>query len=386
MDDSIYNIARIIADHLSGKISPADHRKLEEWLASAPEHKEWLKSFSQYSFLERKYIADHLSDRQKAYRKFVSRQQKYTTHRRIIRWTSGIAAILILGIGFYGLWHTFPQEKVTRLSSSQSFSPDKNIVTLTLDDGQQLQLDGVHPDTTLSNQGITLNSKEHYIQYQNTKHSTEEIQFNRLNVPRKGEYKLILADGTRVWLNSESQLTYPVTFPANERRIKLEGEAYFEVEPDKTRPFIVEIQNTAIQVLGTSFNVKAYSDEDQLYTTLVEGSVKISNGEQHTILKPEEQGIVNTTTGEIKKQKVDIRLYTSWKDGRFIFEGQNLEEIMKTLERWYDVKAVFLNEKAKYATSNGDIERYKNVEIIINMLEMTGIAQFDIQENVIYIQ
>ena len=209
--------------------------------------------------------------------------------------------------------------------------------------------------------------------------------YNQLDIPRKGEYRLVLADGTRVWLNSESSLKYPVAFQGNERKVYLEGEAYFEVSKDEHKPFTVVTGESSIRVLGTSFNVRAYADEAQLCATLVEGKVRLSHAQQSLILSPDEQGVVTLASGKLEKRKVDASLYTVWKDGRFVFENQTLEEIMNTLSRWYDVKVFYTNEQVKQAMFNGNLKRYDDFDQIVKMLELTGVAHFKINGETIII-
>lgn len=189
-----------------------------------------------------------------------------------------------------------------------------------------------------------------------------EVMYNTLEVPRGGEYDLVLEDGTRVWLNADSRLKYPVVFPGSERRVMLEGEAYFEVARDTNRPFLVETGVQSLRVLGTAFNVCAYPDEPDIYTTLVHGSVALSTGGQghECVLVPGEQAVCHVHNGSFTVGKVDVSQVAAWKKGLFVFENQNLEQIMLKLARWYNVTVFFRNEAAKTIEFRGNLPKYSN--------------------------
>jgi ferric-dicitrate binding protein FerR (iron transport regulator) len=378
-EENIYHLAEVIVRYLKNRATPRELQELDDWKNASPDHALLLQKFSDRAFLEQRRIAEILCDHKAAYRQFAARQRRYRLRRKIAYTLAGTAAAILLAAGIF-----FTRERPAPLPP-RLLAAGESRALLTLGDGQQIHLGNGQQTPLLQENGITQDTTGNHIAYQPeaNKHATVE---HRIDVPRKGEYNVILSDSTRVWLNSESHLWFPSRFTGDERRVRLEGEAYFEVRADARHPFIIEANNTTVRVLGTSFNVRAYPDETRIVTTLQTGSVRLSLGERQLVLHPDEQGLVDLATREMKKRPVEARLYTSWKEGRFIFEGESLEEIMNTLRRWYDVNIFFDNEAARKATFNGNIERYEDFYKIIELLEMTGTARFTVEENNIHIR
>lgn len=380
----IYRIAGLLTKHVRGDISADERDELENWKKSSPERAKLSDELSHYTFLENKLITELLCDKEKAYQNFIAWKRAHQ-HRIQVkrRWIGSVAAVAVLLVTVAGIFMNSYRDSEETIVLGNSLPAGESRATLTLANGQRMVLNGKIGDT-LTQSGVQVMASQGEIKYETGKQSVDEC-FNQLEIPRRGEYRLVLADGTRVWLNSESRLKYPVAFHGNERRVYLEGEAYFEVMKNNEMPFVVVSGKTAVEVLGTSFNVRAYSDETCIYTTLVEGKVRLSNTQHLLELEPNEQGIITISTGKMEKLKVDVNLYTSWKDGRFIFENQTLEEIMNTLGRWYDVKVFYTNEQVKQAMFNGNLKRYEDFNQIVDMLEMTGVANFMIDGDTIII-
>ena len=209
---------------------------------------------------------------------------------------------------------------------------------------------------------------------------------NKLYVPRRGEYNLTLSDGTRVFLNSDSRLIYPVAFGKGKREVILQGEGYFDVAKDAVRPFLVRTDDMIVRVLGTSFNLKCYPGDTRVEATLVRGSVEVVGGEREMLLAPGEQACLNRGSGKMEKAKVNTALYTSWKDGLFIFERERLEDILTILSRWYDVVIFYRRTDVKDDLFTGDLRKYDNIEEHLKMLEMTTNVQFEISGNTIIVK
>ena len=215
--------------------------------------------------------------------------------------------------------------------------------------------------------------------------ASDSIVYNRLAIPRGGEFCLTLSDGSRVWLNASTSIRYPVKFGPGERRVYLDGEAYFEVAKDAKRPFHVEFTGAEVTVLGTSFNVKAYADEGSTYTTLVSGSVSVRVGDRQSVIRPGEQMEIDAANGQMHLREVDTTAYTSWRKGRFVFVRQPMESIMQTLARWYNIRVIFLDEAARRVSITGNVRRYATFEMVTDMLEMTGDVHFELKGNDVYI-
>ncbi len=209
---------------------------------------------------------------------------------------------------------------------------------------------------------------------------------NVIKVPKGGEYELILPDGTHVWINADSKLSFPSVFDSSKREVFLSGEAYFSVKKDKDRPFIVKTDNIKIEVLGTEFNVKSYPELKEIATTLCEGSVSVTDGSHDLILKPSYQAIYSKSSHLMTSKKVDTRLYTGWKNGLFIFENETLEDIMITLSRWYNINVFFVNERIKTFHFTGDLKRYGDFTKTLEMIEKTTSIQFVINGNNILVE
>ncbi len=258
-------------------------------------------------------------------------------------------------------------------------APGTQKALLVLSDGRKISLDGSGLENKIK-QGRTevVNEDGSLIYNTGSTHDEAEL-FNTLLTSRGETYPLILSDGTKVWLNSASSIRFPVAFKGKKRKVEITGEAYFEVAHNADMPFQVMISGMEVQVLGTHFNINGYEDEGGIKTTLLEGSVKVSTKNSSMLIAPGEQTISNNATGKIiLKRNVDIEEALAWKNGKFIFQNANLNEIIRQLEKWYDV--TFENQ-GKSGTDEfvGIISRDVNISQIIQMLEKTGNVKFEIQ-------
>lgn len=201
--------------------------------------------------------------------------------------------------------------------------------------------------------------------------------YHKITIPRGGEYILRLADGTRVWLNSETELEYPVVFTKKQRQVFLKGEAYFEVAPDSLHPFIVKTEQQNLRVLGTSFAIRAYANESVILTTLETGKVNIHSKGQEVILTPGEQSCLKD--GNLTVAKVNTTLFTAWHKGIFIFQDQPLENILNTLARWYNIDIFYTNENLKDIHFTGELKRYDRIQDFLCKLEILEKVRFTIK-------
>lgn len=262
----------------------------------------------------------------------------------------------------------------------------KNKAVLTLENGSQVALEN---GNSIQTQNATSNGK--VLVYQN-KAKQVELVYNQLTIPRGGQYVVELSDGTKVWLNSESQLKYPVNFiKGQSREVELAyGEAYFDVSPSskhKGAKFKVFNQFQEIDVLGTEFNIKAYKGESNVYTTLVEGKISVSIDNRNLGLKPNQQLDldINNNTSAIKT--VDVYNEVSWKDGVFSFENKTLEEVMKVFSRWYDIEIVFKNNSIKNEEFVGILRKNKRLETILKSFKNYGVIKnFEIEDEKVVLE
>ena len=212
------------------------------------------------------------------------------------------------------------------------------------------------------------------------------LSYHSLEIPKGGEYRLQLADGSRIWLNSESSLRYPVKFGLHRREIFLSGEIYLEVIPDTQRPFIVHTANRTIKVLGTRFNVRNYPTDSLWSTTLVEGKIQIGHNDTTYILKPGEQYTASRQEGRPQISSVNPALYTSWISGKIIFHNERLEEIIRQLQRWYDFEVFYTDPQLKGLHFGGAINKYNSFQVVLKYLERTADLHFDIQGRTVIVR
>lgn len=278
------------------------------------------------------------------------------------------AAVLILAIaGTYLLKqqnYTKPTETVPVITTS--IPPGTNKATLTLADGKHIILDST-TNGQLAIQGNTTITKNTEGQIAYNANGTAPALQNTLTTPRGGQYQLILPDGTKVWVNAASSITYPTAFTGKERKISIKGEAYFEIAQNKNQPFIVEVQQgPQVQVLGTQFNINAYTDEPSIRTTLISGSVKVQYNNSSLILKQEQQAKAENHRLTLNPEpNIDETL--AWKNGSFLFHRAPLDIVMRQLSRWYDIDIVYTNG-IPAIPFEGEMKRDLNLSEVLNIL------------------
>ena len=293
-------------------------------------------------------------------------------------------AMVVLGVSLvYVVTRPEPEEKIVR---AEVIKPGRLQAELRLGTGVRLALNEHQGVYSSGNAGVeivndTVTGKVSY--HVNKTGMEDSLVFNTLIVPKGGEYSLELPDGTVVWVNSESSLRFPEKFTSNRREVYLEGEAYFEVKKDANRPFYVHTEVGKVRVLGTAFNVCAYSNDRFWQTTLVEGSVMINQEEKEVLLKPNEQYQIDVRTGKAGLREVLPELYTSWRDGKFYFKAYTFEELVEKLERWYDFKMFYMNEEIKTRRFSGVVNKYQPLEEMFKFLQMTSDVQFNVKGNVV---
>ena len=376
---SIFKIAELIAKRLEGKLTEEEDLRLNEWkydnqenlalyhkLSKNPESN-YFKNEDQLEGVKSDEIWQNINNniKQKKTRTFRTEFIKYA------------ASLIVIGISVFFLIDSLPQKQTSKIAV---ITPRKNQALLIREEGEPIVLDEF---LKLKEDGLEINNTDGHLVYKsnNKAISKEKVSTNSIIIPKGGEYNLTLSDGTKIWLNSHSKLKYPTRFTGKERIVELEGEAYFDVSKNKDFPFIVKMNGIQIKVLGTSFNVNAYSDEDEIITTLVEGKVEVSDilREQKEILTPNDQYSINIHNGNYKKTIVDTDIFTAWKDGRFVFNNEKLENIMVRLSRWYNVEVFFQNNESKNIRFSGDLARYEDFNSILEMIEMTEKVKFNIK-------
>lgn len=295
----------------------------------------------------------------------------------LYRWKMGVAAasaVILLISSVYFYTQDFNQSPTELPLVVEQIAPGTNKAILTLANGQKVILDKgkSYADSNVDSDGEELLYKQGSKEKKNA--------YNELTIPRGGQFFIKLSDGTKVWLNSESKIRYQVSFiDGLPRQIELVyGEAYFDVSPSvqhKGSSFTVYHKQQQVQVLGTAFNVKAYKDEHEIRTTLVEGKVALNFGVQRAYLRPNEQSIYSTVDHTFVVNEVDVYNSVAWKNGIFSFEGMSLKEIMKVLSRWYDVEIVFKDSSVENQEFIGVLGKDQNLETILQSIKSYGIIK-----------
>ena len=381
-----FEIARIIQKSLKGQLSESEERQLSDWRKVSGENERAFQRMISEDFYTVGMEKLETYDYRVAYGRFLQRKYQQRRKRRFLINMARVAAValpfVIALVLYVGL--NREEEQMVRPSLASNILPGTSKAVLTLANGQMIPLGKEATDSTIITDGTQISASGSGVTYASGVES-ESVVYNKLEIPRGGEFCLTLSDGTRVWLNSETSIQYPVAFGAKERRVFVQGEAYFEVAKDAKKPFTVQFMSSSVTVLGTSFNIRAYPEEKRSQTTLAEGSVRIYSPGSSMLLKPGEQAEVSALSGEMVKQEVEVKNFTSWKDGRFVFEQQPLEDIMRTLERWYDIRVIFKDEGAKRISLSGNMKRYGDFSQVMKMLQMTGDVRFELHGNDVYI-
>ncbi|MFR6542854.1 MAG: FecR family protein [Butyricimonas virosa] len=376
-------IPSLLSKALLGMLSEEEKRALQQWREESPENEQLYGSVMNTGYIVQKSREVANVDIVNGYMNVLQKRKRNVRVRRIRRIVS-VAAGVVLPLLAVVLWYGTRQKSDVPEQVASVIRHGEVKAELVLADGTTRILSSGVTDSLFVQQGASIVVQDQGVSYQGDSSVVEE-RYNTLRVPRGGEYSITLSDGTIVYLNAESELRYPVKFVGEDRRVYLSGEAYFDVVHDKAHPFVVDVKNSTVRVLGTSFDVRAYADEDEVLTTLVQGSVRFSAGKESVILEPGEQ-VVLDKSGRLETREVDTYLYTAWKDGVFAFKRQRLEEIMKVVARWYDVNVFWENVSQKEVTFTGKMKRYDDFSKVVEMLEMTGNTEFMIKENNIFIR
>lgn len=312
--------------------------------------------------------------------------------RHIWPWAriAAAAAVLLTGLttgGYFMLHHPVRLSQAVQ-NQKRDLAPGRNQATLTLANGQKLYLTASGTGK-LAQQGATViqMAKSGAVTYNGGSENIagRTIAYNTLTTKRGEQFPLVLADGTKVLLNSASSITYPVAFNGTDRQVTVTGEAFFEVVHDARHPFKVKVAGQMVEDIGTSFNINAYDDEPLMKTTLVTGSARIISKQQSVMLKPGQAAISAHASEKMIVQNVDLDQAIAWKNNRFLFDGDNLESIMRKVSRWYDVDVEFKDNSLKTQVFSGTISRYKNVSSLLRKLELTKVAHFKLENRKIIV-
>ncbi len=364
-------ILALLQKYQEGTLSNEDKDKLEAWYLHKASNSN--RQLSEYE-LEDSY--EHLKSKLP-----LAQKAKVVSLWPRVAVAASVALLLGSGIFYFTKSEVKEEEKIQVVEKPKDIAPGGNKGILTLSNGKQIVLSDVSEKDIIAKEGeedeVTIkmdaNGVITYVINPNADSSKENANsFNTLSTPTGGQYNIVLADGTKVFLNAVSSIKYPTQFNGDERTVELEGEAYFEVAKDKSKPFIVKSDNQKIQVLGTHFNVHAYNNEAAIKTTLLEGSVAVAFRNQTAILKPGQQSNITENSTKITVKEVDTEAAIAWTNGRFKFDNADLKSVMKQLERWYGIKVEYRGDVSD-VRFNGGTFRNKNLSEVLKVLELSNI-------------
>jgi ferric-dicitrate binding protein FerR (iron transport regulator) len=374
----IERISQLIGRHILGQLSDDELQELDDWRHRSPQNEDVYRHLVDAAFLSLEYRRREMINSDRACdemqlrinRKYGSSKNKYLKTVSIA--FASVAAVLALALFLSPL--LFRENKSNThieavVADAAPIVAGSTKAALTLANGQKVMLgnDDSHNLTAIRN------AKE--------KTGSVSRNLNLLSTPKGGEFKVTLEDGTVVWLNAQSRLYYPDSFDGDERRVKVEGEAYFKVAKNEKRPFFVETAGQMVRVYGTEFNINSYGENKSVYTTLVNGKISlypIESPKAELILTPGNQAIFSKRDASTSVHRVDPEVMTSWRNGKFVFEEQTLEQIMQTLSRWYDFTFEFKNNSIAATEFAGSMSRYSNFNDVLKILEQSGNLKFKV--------
>lgn len=380
-------IVRLLQLYLLGDITEEERQELEDWCEEAPRNRKLFEQICQEDlFSKERYVYEKIHDT-KAFSVFEKRVRKVSS-RSIGNWWKYAAVLLfpILVVGSWKLMHETEQVSIVA-SSVAPIQPGCSQAVLVLDDGRKVFLKEEEEGVISEDKEITVTGEKDRLVYTSSEgKNVDEIRFNELEVPRGGEYKVRLADGTLVYLNSATRMKYPVKFDEKERKVYLSGEAYFEVAKDPERPFFVEMEGVEVRVYGTSFNVNTHQ-KGNIQTVLVKGSigVKVLSSGMESMIRPGQMAEFKQGNTKVDVKDVNVAVYTDWKDGIFRFENQRLEDILAVLSNWYDMNVFYQTVSVKELHFSGYMERYKDVSVILEAITLSTGVTFSIQGKTIVV-
>jgi ferric-dicitrate binding protein FerR (iron transport regulator) len=374
-------IAYLMSGYIRETLTEAEHRELDNWVTASMENQKLFEDLTDPETLK-KWMREKEAAPQAEMLERIKKKMVFTEEspqrrtRQLWPWLVAAAVFAALFFRSHLLTRLERLKQVPELAKQTDIAPGGRHAYLTRSDGTTILLD------TVKNGKIseTLQKEDGLLEYQlqaGTGSTEAARSVNRIVTPAGGEFRVVLGDGTRVWLNAGTSLEYPVPFDGT-REVTLSGEAYFEVAKDPMHPFVVASGNNRVEVLSTRFNVNAYANQKATVVTLAEGAVKVN---QKTVLKPGEQARVLSGTGEVRTATVDLDPVLAWTRGRFLFSQTPLPEVMDQIAHWYDAKIVYQDNITEHF--NASISRDSTVSKLLHLLEATGSVHFKIEDKTI---
>lgn len=366
----------LIAKYQDGSASQQERLMIDEW----------------YNYISRKESEKSVeldldSAKNAIWARLSSEIQQPKRKSTLYMYAAGLAAAIVLivsGIYFFNLHEPTQQQPLVKKEQSDDIAPGDFGATLTLADGRKIRLADASKGELANEAGISISkTADGRLVYEIEGSGTSTDATNTLSTAKGETYQIHLPDGSLVYLNAASSLTYKTSLLENGKRVvKLKGEGYFEISKDKEHPFVVRTDKQDVEVLGTHFNISSYADDEVEKTTLLEGSVRMSASGVSKILKPGQQG--RLARGRVRVEDVDTDLAVAWKNNEFVVESERIETIMKMVERWYNVEVIYLGVQTNERFSGG-VSRFDKVSKVLDIVQSTGAAHFEIKGRKIYV-
>lgn len=384
--DQFY-LAELISKKLAGTLDTESEDLFEAWYNQSNSHKRLFEKI-EANGLDIEHLSCYIKSQEyenSNWNKIVKKTSLHKSNIRINRYRHFLryTAILLLPLSVTAIVGLLNQSKQKTLQSS-SDNIAANVIILSSSDGtRQILPIAEHRDDTLN-----LNDNAYLyndiLKYEDC--VSDKITNHTLEIPRGSEYKLALSDGTIIYLNSDSRLEYPTHFVDNQRVVRLEGEGYFEVTPNAKQPFVVEVDDVRIEVLGTSFGIRSYQSEEDILTTLVSGKVKINQDNQELLLKPGWQATFNKINKTLNAEEVDVLEYVAWKDKRIVFNNRSLQFILDELKKIYGFEVFYQKTELQEIPFSLNIKRPLEYSKILDLLAQTEQVEFQIKNNTIVVK
>lgn len=364
---------------LRGTLTVEEEILLNQWLAREGDEKQFLHADEQV-------LRDRLLKRIQQEAGIAGHPFRRVKHGLVsarYRWIR-VAALFVLTIGgvscflFFKKSRTNPEMTVSKIVEKQDVAPGHNGAILTLANGHKIVLDSADNGRIALQGNRRLIKKNGQLVYENSAENPatvapeKRVNYNTVTTPRGRKFEIVLSDGSKVWLNAASSITYPTAFTDKERKVSITGEVYFEIAKDTRHPFVVSVGGSSITVLGTHFNVMAYKEEKQIKTTLLEGAVRVSNGSRQVVIKPGEQASFSLQSDHINVATVDTRPAVAWTEGKLSMDNLGIEAIMRKVSRWYDVDIKFEGPLPQEHFW-GVINRNVNLSDMLKVMKASGI-------------
>ena len=381
-------IARLIFLHIQGMTDNAQEKELNEWRSVSPRHEELFQRMLSSEHVE-KSISRFVKTEEEEERGWRQLQQKARSGRSVrkIKWFPYAAAIvLILSVGgvFYFSGDK-EQTEILPIAKNEVQVPGSRAV-LILPDGRKVDLENEVLRSDLAQSDSLLLVSARSLKYRDIDSPDATEIFHTLEIPRGGEYLLTLSDGTMIYLNSESTLSFPVKFQGKERKVYLTGEAYFKVAKNTEHPFVVTAGELEVLVTGTTFGVRAYKDEKDIQTTLESGQVTVRVEGKSVKLVPNKQVLFNKSTMGLEVRDVDVDLYLAWADGRLVYDNCPLEKILTDLGRWYNIDVFYSRDELRSYQFSLNMKKHEEFTQVLELIGKTGEVQFEIKDNTVIVK